>query len=578
MSLVAVIEGGEVRNVAARPEGRSRPARMWALPLWAHAAVLAAVLAALTPFMTLAGSFTSDEGAYALQVEALRDGGWEYEYPAAEYDPEGRHFPLVLTDTDDGRYYPYAKHPAYPLLLRAATGVAGTVLGLHLIALAGALATAVAAWLLAAEVDGRLSRPAFWLAATSPVLANGFVIWAHAPSAALAGLALVAAVRVVRHGPRWGALAALTALLSAGVLLRSEALLLAGAVVAALAWFLRARLGTARAAAIAAAVAAPVLAATWLEGRWISSIMGDGEGGVAIRGDRSSFLAGRFKGAWHELVSGLVFGDTVSFLLLMVGLGAVAGFGWAALRRERSSWSQDVVFACAVAVVVYGARLVLSPRDPVTGLFGAWPVALLGLLLVPWRRAPRAIRMVGAAGGLFGLAVLATQYPQGGGLEWGGRFFSPFIAPVAVLAVYGLTTAIERARPASDGATRLAAGALAAVALVTAAAGVVTVGGLRASEYDLSAAVARHPADVTVTTVGSLPRSSWSFGSITWMRAEDEELGDLLARLRAAGVERVAVLTAAGTPVADLSPYPRFETFAEAPVVQRGGQLVVLSG
>ena len=76
----------------------------------------------------------------------------------------------------------------------------GRTFGLHLLNLLGVVGAAVAAWLLAGELDPRLRRPAFWLAAGGPVLVNGFLVWAHAPSAALAGLALVAAARIVRRG------------------------------------------------------------------------------------------------------------------------------------------------------------------------------------------------------------------------------------------------------------------------------------------------------------------------------------------------------------------------------------------
>ena len=576
-----MIVGGEVPSTAPHGRGRTRTrlARLWGLPLWAHAAALVAVVVAVFPLMTPEGSFTSDEGAYALQVEALDEGGWAYDYRAAEHDPEGRFFPLVLTDELDGRHYLYAKHPVYPLMLRGLSAAFGTVLGLHLLALSGALGTAVAAWLLAGELDGRLSRPAFWLAAASPALVNGYLIWAHAPSAALAGFALVAAVRTPRHGPRWATVGALTALLAAGVLLRSEGLLFAGAVVAALAWALRARVGTVRAAAVAAATAVPVVATAWLEERWIRSIVGGSASGIAVRGERTSYLEGRVRGAWHELVSGMVFGDDLSFLLLIVGMAVLAGFGWAALRRPRPTWAQDVAVACAVAAVAYAARFVLRPHDPVTGLFGAWPVALLGLVLVPWRRAGREVGMLGLAGALFALAIVATQYPQGGGLEWGGRFFSPVVALLAVLAAYGLREAIDRARQAQEAPARLVAGALAAVTAVTAAAGLATVGAVKAREHRLAAAVARHPAEVTVTTVSSLPRSGWHFDDdITWMLVDHDDLAPLLARLKADGVRTVAVLTSADTRLADLSPYARLDPAAEPDVADRGGQLVLLSG
>ncbi len=571
-----VIERG-TRGPAPARRGPVR--RVWDAPLWAHAATLALLVLALFPFMTPEGAFTSDEGAYALQVDALSQGRWDYEYKAAPLDPEGDHFPLVLGDERDGRFYPYIKHPAYPLLLRGVTAIAGEVLGLHLLALAAVVVTAAAAWLLAAEVDRRLSRPAFWLAAASPVLVNGYLIWAHAPSAALAGLALVAAVRIAREGPSPRRLAALAALLAAGALLRSESLLFAGAVVAALGWSVLRRHGWARAALTAGSVSGSVVVAALAEERWIASITGGRTSTVAVRGGGGSYLAGRVSGAWHELAGSSAFGDAAGTALALVGAATLVVFGWIALRARRPHWAQDLLVGCGIAGVAYGARLVVAPHNPITGLVAAWPVAVLGVALVRWRKVGPELRWLGAASALFLLAVLATQYPQGGGLEWGGRFLSPAAVPLAVLAAAGLVDALAAARDRPVPARHLVAGALAGVAALTAVSGLATTGSMRAREMRLAEAVARHPAEVTVTTARSLPRSAWHLDDrITWMIAEESELGSLLSRLRAAGVRRVSVLTGAGTPVARISPYPRAERVREPSVDERGLALVALSG
>ena len=539
--------------------------------------MLAVVLVGLLPLMSPLGAFTSDEGAYALQVASLERGGWEYDYRAAPYDPDGRHFPLVLSDRSGDRFFPYVKHPAYPLLLQRASSVLGRTVGLHVLLVAAALATAGAAWLLAAELDPRRSRLAFWLAAGSSVAANAYLLWAHALSAAVAGLSLVAAVRVARTGLRSWATPALAAGLGAGVLLRSEGLLFAGAVALVLGWLRLRQSGTASALAAATAAGAPAVVAAALEQRWIRSVVGGPVQGLSLReGDATSYLGGRVQGVWHELLQG-AYEDRRASTLALVALFAVVGLAWIALRRGDRHWPRRLAVACGLAGLALVARWALVPDDPIPGFLTAWPVALLGLMLVRWRGSAVAVRALGAVGVLFAVAVLATQYPEGGGLEWGGRFLSPLVVPVAVLAALGLATRLDQL-PATPGRA-LGVASLAGVAVVTAVVGLATVASGRLVHDRLVTAVTRHPADVTVTTVDALPRLAWRADDrFTWMRASAGELPGLLARLRSGGVERVSVVTSSSVRLQAVSPYPRVTVLDEPDVIRRGGQLAVLAG
>lgn len=567
-----------------RAPGRGRGAsggwlwRLWSAPLWAHAAALALVVLAAFPLMTPLGSFTSDEGAYALQVEALGRGQWEYEYRAGRFDPEGEHFPLVLTDRGEGGYYPYAKHPAYPMALRAAVALLGVTAGLHVLGLLAVVATAAAGWLLAAEVDRALSRPAFWMAASGPVLVNGYLLWAHAPSAALAGLSTVAAVRVARRGVSGWPPVALAVGLAAGVLLRSEALLFAGAVVLAVAWARTWRDGWARSAAGAAAVGLPAVVAVWVERAWANSIVGDVGQTLGVResGRGTSYLVGRLNGGWHELFQP-AYGGTVAALLGLTALVAVAAFGAMALGRDNErGWLGRLLLPLAVAAVAMAGRMVMAPTEPVTGLFAAWPVALLGIALVRWRGAPEAVKVVGAIGAVFVLAVLATQYPEGGGREWGGRFLSPATAIVAVLAVSGIRRAVA-SRPGPDAARRVATAAVAAVAGLSTVLALTTVGRARAESDRLTAAVARHRADVTISVEPSLPRLSWrADDQVAWMLARPDEVAGLLDALHARGASSVAAVLPAGFPV-EGSPFARVTTFDEPALAARNGFVAVFA-
>ena len=548
---------------AASPRTPSLPVRLWRAPLWAHAAVLGVLLLALVLVMSPEASFTHDEGAYALQVSSLERGSWEYQYGARPLDPDGRWFPVALSWTDGERFFPYVKHPAYPVLLRWSTAVAGTAVGLHLVALLGAVGAAAAAWLLAGELGPSLRRPAFWVAAGSPVLVNGTLLWAHAPSAAAAGFALVAGARIARRAltPSTAALAATA--LAVGVLLRSEGLLFAGALAVAVA-FLRFRAAGARAATAALAVlAGPAALAAVAERAWVRSIVGHAVDDLTVRQGQAaptSFLGGRLAGAFHSLLQGH---DAVpaASLTVLVALGLVTGLGAGALRRWGPRSSRDLTIAVVGVLVLYALRAVQHPTEAVTGLLAAWPVAALGLVLLRRRTGgPTGDLCLGVVA-LFAGGVLLTQYTEGGGLEWGGRFFSPATVPLAVLATAGLASALRAVpAPARGRATAAVAGLVAASAVL----GLVTVGRARAEQDRLIAAAARHPAAVTVTTVGVYPRLAWrTHDRLRWMSTDDAGLPELLGALRAAGVPDVVLVTRQGVPPASLWAYPDVRTVEE---------------
>lgn len=564
----------ERRHQEVPVEKRSLVGRAWGQPLWAHAGLLLLVLLALLPLMSPDSSFSSDEGAYALQVEALEHGSWAYDYEAGPHDPEGRHFPVYLSTRSESGFFPYVKHPTYPLLLQAARRLAGPTLGLHLLALVGTVGTAAAAWLLAAEVSPRLSRPAFWLAAASPVLVNGFLLWAHAPSAALAGLALVGAARIARRDFTVPVALAVAAVLAAGVLLRSEALLFAAALVVALActgW--RGRTGTGRLAPLV--LAAPAVIVALAEHAWIGRIIGQPFTVAAVRPGALSYLEGRFAGALHEL-SHPPAQDPEAAMPVLLALVLVAGLGRVALRRFTPADRRDVALLtllAAGAVVLLAVRLALRPYEPVTGLFAAWPLGLLGLLLLRWRGAGPTVALLAGTVALFTGAVLLTQYPEGGATEWGGRFLSPAVAPLAVLAAAGLAGAVDvLPRPHR----RSVAALLATVAVTFAVFGLATVGLQRARIARVAQAVARHPAEVTVTTGAFLPRAAWSIDHrVRWMHAERAELAALVRHLRERGLQQVAVVLPADVHPSPLSAFPTVEEQPEPALKAVGLRLFV---
>ena len=217
---------------------------------------------------------------------------------------------------------------------------------------------------------------------------------------------------------------------------------------------------------------------------------------------------------------------------MLLALVVAVGLGYLALRRWEGHSRLLLAAGVGGAAVLLALRFASHPHDAVTGLVTAWPLALLGLLLVRWRGSGSATTgLLGLTSALFAAAVVATQYAEGGGLEWGGRFLSPILVPIAVLATAGLARALDSIPDGQD--RRYATALLAALGVVTAVFALATAGSLRAREDGIVAALERHPAAVTVTTRPAYPRIAWRADDrLTWMLTDDARLPTLLEHLR----------------------------------------------
>ena len=132
----------------------------------------------------------------------------------------------------------------------------------------------------------RCAAWAFWLAAASPVLANAWIIWAHAPSALAGGLLVLATMRA-RCSPSW--LLGVAGAAALGVLLRSEGILWALAVAVAVLLFGRDRRAAWTSVSIVGATGIAIVG----ERLWIDAVLGGSIAGEleSSRGVRRSARA-----------------------------------------------------------------------------------------------------------------------------------------------------------------------------------------------------------------------------------------------------------------------------------------------
>ena len=521
------------------------PRRLWNQPLRAHVAALALVLLALVPVIGTSASFSTDEGAAIVQAQSLSRGdGWLVEHPAPEVDPDGRHYPLEISERGKRGFVPYGKHPLYPLLLAGADRLGG-VTAMVLLSLAGTVAAAGLAGALARRMDPSLARPTVWaVGVASPLFFDGFLVMAHTLGAAFAAAAVLAAVVALERRSVRVALA-VAPLVAGAVLLRNEALFLAPALALVAGVVARRRAVRIPAAVIGvgALVAGAVshLAETW----WTSRLIGGP--GASVRAapaalDGGAYFTGRWEGFFRTVLSpGYVFDPQITVLLVAMLAGIVMAVLIAGIRPEWRRPARAWAAAAAVAPVL----VLMTSRTIVPGLLVAFPLTAAGLLVV--RRATvrtMAARVALGVFGSFALCVIATQYAVGGASEWGGRFFAlglPLLVPVLLVALKDWNL------------DRFVAAGLVVCSLAMATLGVASLrtqhrrlGQLMTAGDSAGAIVAAGGTErpVMVATYPSVPRWGWrTFDQHRWLITTPEDLRPLLERLRGAGVTRIGLVS-----------------------------------
>lgn len=515
--------------------------RLWRLPLGAHVVGLVFLLLLLVPLAKPWAPFQSDEGAVGVQVEALRLGGWHWDPPLARLDPHERWYPLVFSDTVGHRSYPYLKHPAYPAVLADVGRFVGIDAAFLFLGLGGVVLAACSAWRIAELYDPRAARFAFWLVALSPLLVDAYILWAHAPATGAAGIALLGALRLQRRGWSIIDVACAAGGLAVAIVLRSEGLLLAGAVLAVTGVVVLRRRGVRAAVLTTAPIAAAALFAWKSEQWWIHRIAGRGrQGSLTVRDGATapqSYVGGRLAGAWHSLLDP---GHGFSGLAL---LGMIAGAAWLLTRRRVDPRRAAIVLGSIGLLVVL--RLAAAPTAAGAGLLVAWPVAVIGIASLR-RREVRRLAAPLTIVGLYAVGVLATQYPDGGGTQHAGRFLRLATVPLATFAAIGLARLLDPLRP-SELHRRPVLRTLSLVMLAPTIAGLLALATTRRDLAHGSTEVAHRASAVNVTTMEHLPRQAWRL-HLPWLYAAPAALPELLAELAHDRVHEVTLFAGTAPP------------------------------
>lgn len=528
--------------------------------LLGHGVALALVLLALLPLLG-DGLFSADEGALLAQLEQLdTTGEWHLPNPAPDLDPGLEALPMELAyrspgTGEAGAWAPFTKHAVHVALLWGPFALGG-VAGVQAVGIAGTVAAAVAAGVLASRLDLRTGPWALWATGlATPLLFDSFLAMGHTLGAGLAGLAAVAAVRAVdgaeqRRAPPPVAVLAAAALAGACVLIRSEGAFVGPALAAGV---LVAGGRRSVVTAVALLLAAP---AGYLLNEAVDASVWPDPVATVSAGDRAEygFIDGRVEGfvaTWLDPADDRD-GPAVAGFLAAVAV-------WAAVIAHRRIPAVPIAIIGAAAVVLAVVRTV-GNTTAIPGLLVACPLlaGLAGLGHVRRWDAPARLLCVGS--GVFAAAVLATQYPEGGTGEWGGRYFAlalPWVVPLAVVGLAGLATGRRGPRDAG----RVAVGAVAAVSAVLAFEAVSTLDRSqeRASEVvdllvDLRSevSVGRPEPVPVVTSSGAIARFAWEHvDEGAWHTTTRARLGPLASDLAVAGHDTLILFTQ--SPEADLA-------------------------
>lgn len=528
-----------------------------------HAVLALLAVTGLAVAMHSSVPVISDDGSVLAQAALFRDGEVGTDLPLVAADPGGHYPPLENSTTADGRAYPYAKHVGLPVAVAALTSLFGSVGGV-LFSAWSVWAAGIAAAMIAWRVDRRLAPVVLWSTVLlSPLVFDVNLVVSTGTAAASLGF-LVVAVLAARDHPAWWRLVPVAALAFLVPWWRTEGVL-AGAAVAAFALGAPAlrcvsarrlvprALREASIGIVALGAAAVGFAA---DSRLAARMIGSSGASFPSPVDYDP-IAGRASAAWVSLFR--PFGDDTgpaALVVLIVVLLVLAG-AWS-LRRGESGRSVVLVAVAAVTSLLY---LVMAP-GLVTGLVAAVPLVFGGLLLLS--RSDVRIPAVSAClvvSGLTVVAVVATSYSQGGGAEWGGRYFHLLLPLLVPAAVVGL--ARGRSQLAGRGRT-VAVVAVAVLAVMPTVLALRVVARLHDGVDNtievVLAAVARADAGtedlpggpagdggtpVVVSTTPTFGRFAWN--RIDGMRlltvTDPEQLDEALAGVAATDVRRVLVLT-----------------------------------
>jgi MFS family permease len=531
---------------------RARPVgRVVSAPLWSHLVVLALVVVAFVALSHPGTGFTSDEGAAISQARLLRDDGtWHYRYPLEWMDDSTSARPFIRADVGSRGIAPYAKHPTYPVLLRL---VGADAIGGLALSVVGTVLAALMAALLARRLsdDEMAAVVALWLTGiATPLLFEAGLLLAHTLAAAAFGAAAVLSFRATGGGRRrWVWLAGAMVAALAASLLRTEGVLAVAGLAVGVVVVLRSRWSLLVGGALAAVAAGGVLLDRWLQPLIV------GVAGIVPGNTVTTGLLGRWDGFYVTWLSTSSTGRESSGTILWIALGAIAVA--AVLRRTDRISAAAFASVAGLGAAAYVLQFVVRSDVLIPGLLVTVPVLWGMAWFVDRRDVSRDWWIALVTCGVGVIAIIATQYSIGGGVEWGGRYFAVLLPVVVAVVVTGSIGALRRLLPSERGRATVV-GAAAVVTLVLAGIALTTLRQGHQWADQLSrgvagAAASAGPTRVTdhpivMTSNRLLPQLLYDdVDRYDWVAADAGDLPGFAEQLAAAGADTAVLVVPTGS-------------------------------
>ncbi len=404
---------------------------MWSLSIWFHLLLGVALLLGFNSYVKFDRGFFSDEGLYALQAKTLvNEHRWIPPDQAHWIDPSGKSNPVIRDAAGSKGTAFYMRHPLFPVVL-ALFVYAFDNKGLLLPSILGALLSASAVGRFLAPRSKDIQKTGFWLTlCATPLFIYSGLILGHTLAAGLAAWAFVFLVdwknrRSIRSFIGFCIFATLA------LTIRTESAVVIAAYVGAL-FFEALRNRAQRVNNFVLAVTSAVLyvVVQVIERQVQSSVLG--QHGSSEQVTRGHGLTQQLKAASKTLIEPTVHTRGLSAALLVAI--AVLAIGAILLKDRRFRvFTASIVFATLSYLALFSSKPTF-----IRGMIATMPVLWFGIWLSR-RREKTSTESLALISLLIFIALMAaTQYPDGGVVGWGGRFFVvglPLFAFVATSAL-----------------------------------------------------------------------------------------------------------------------------------------------
>jgi hypothetical protein len=521
---------------------------------WLHVLALFLLLLGLGWYLMADLTFLlSDVGLRFWQVRSLLANGGQslaMTYPGQMYDPQLQHTPFYFAySLVNGEIF-LSITPFLPLAAAGLYALLGPV-GLVVVPVLGTVLTAVAVYALLQLTEVRGAVGWFWVTAVgTPLFFYALELWDHTPAVACAAWAVYGLSRAVVRG-RWQPAFGGGVALGVGLGQRPEMYAFALALGLTALVMLWPRWQTAVALALGGLVG--VLPIWLLQYQWVGHPLGIVATHLFGYGKPDTYAFETENILYSPAISLgrlLIAIQARSIPTFLAGLLVLLGVVVLILALRQAKWrtSRLLLLGLGLCVAGYGLYGWVALRPTVlNGLITTLPIIAFSLAFVPAgvdnSRYRPIYRLIMTAALLF-LGLMLFLWPTSGGLQWGARYLLPVTPLLVYLAAYTYQAYAATVSGATARSLRWTLWGLVGLGIMLQLAGLRVQMGEHRLAGALQASIEALSAEVVLTNGPFMAAHLAGVQDKTILYVADEAaLAELVARLAADGVDRIAVLS-----------------------------------